>query len=193
MDDQRPGLILASGSPRRSLLLSAAGFTFDVVRPDVDETPLRREEPGAMVLRLSEAKAASAVNRTTEVVLAADTTVVRDGEMLGKPQDHTDAVNMLMSLQGRAHSVLTGWTVVGDSLEFGIAETRVHFRSRSMSELSGYVTKTDPMDKAGAYGIQGDDGWLIERVVGSRANVMGLPIGEIAPVLLDMGVERSST
>jgi septum formation protein len=191
MDDDRPGLILASGSPRRSLLLSAAGFTFDVVRPDVDETPLRKEEAAAMVLRLSEAKAAT-IRRDGHVVLAADTTVVRDGEMLGKPQDHTDAVNMLMSLQGRGHSVLTGWTVNGESEEFGVTETRVFFRSRTMSELSDYVVRTDPMDKAGAYGIQGDDGWLIERVVGSRANVMGLPIGDIAPVLVNMGVERST-
>lgn len=193
MDVGRPALILASGSPRRRLLLSAAGFVFDVVEPDIDETPLRREDAAEMVLRLSEAKAAVPGN-SADVVLGADTTVVRDGEMLGKPVDHTDAVSMLMSLQGRSHSVLTGWTVRrGDVTEFGVTETKVFFTSRTMSELSDYVSRTDPMDKAGAYGIQGDDGWLIERVVGSRANVMGLPIGEIAPVLLEMGVQRSTS
>ncbi len=193
MQDARPALILASGSPRRSLLLSAAGFVFEVVYPEIDETPLRKEEPAAMVLRLAEAKAAIP-GLGADVILGADTTVVRDGEMLGKPTDHTDAVNLLMSLQGRSHSVLTGWTVRrGDVAEFGITETKVTFRQRTASELSDYVTRTDPMDKAGAYGIQGDDGWLIERVVGSRANVMGLPIGEITPVLLEMGVQRSAS
>jgi len=146
-----------------------------------------------MVLRLSEAKAAS-VDHQNHVVLAADTTVVRDGEMLGKPINHGDAVRMLSSLQGRTHSVLTGWTVgLAHSFEFGVAETRVTFHRRSDDELSEYVSRTNPMDKAGAYGIQGDDGWLIERVVGSRANVMGLPIGEIAPVLMKFGIERSAT
>ena len=146
-----------------------------------------------MVLRLSEAKASIPVDEDT-VVLGADTTVVRDGAMLGKPTDHAEAVDMLMSLQGRSHSVLTGWTVVrGDAFDFGVAETIVTFRSRTVSELSEYVVRTEPMDKAGAYGIQGDDGWLIERVVGSRANVMGLPIGDIAPVLISMGIERSAS
>lgn len=193
MESAPPALILASGSPRRSLLLAAAGFTFEVVHPDIDETPLKKEEPAAMVLRLSEAKAAVAASNDT-IVLGADTTVVRDGAMLGKPVDHAEAVQMLVSLEGRTHSVLTGWTVrKGERVEFGITETLVTFRSRTVSELSEHVRETKPMDKAGAYGIQGDDGWLIERVVGSRANVMGLPIGDIAPVLIDLGAARSAS
>lgn len=144
-----------------------------------------------MVLRLAEAKATT-VDRAESVVLAADTTVVRDGEMLGKPASVDDAVEMLHSLQGRSHSVLTGWTALAHGSEqFDVAESRVTFRERSREELSEYVQRTDPMDKAGSYGIQGDNGWLIERVSGSRANVMGLPIGDVSRALAELGVVRS--
>lgn len=147
-----------------------------------------------MVLRLSDLKAAEPDVADDTVVLGADTTVVLDGEMLGKPSDHAEAVDMLRRLQGRKHQVLTGWTVrQGSATQFGVAETVVVFRSRTVSELSEYATRTHPTDKAGAYGIQGDDGWLIERVHGSRANVMGLPIGEIAPVLIEFGIVRSTS
>lgn len=185
-------LILASGSPRRRLLLSAAGFTFDVVRPDVDETPLPDEDAAGMVLRLADAKS-SAVERGDRTVLAADTTVVRDGEMLGKPTDAEDALEILISLVGRSHSVLTGWMVrLHDAERFGVSESIVRFNHRTPAELSDYIERTQPFDKAGAYGIQGDDGFLIDSVVGSRANVMGLPIGEVTDALTDVGVVRSA-
>jgi septum formation protein len=184
--------VLASGSPRRRLLLSAAGFDFSVAIPEVDETPLEAEDPAEMVLRLSLAKAL-AVNSQGTVVLAADTIVVRDGTVLGKPTDSDDAVSMLQSLQGRAHSVLTGWTVTNGSLEqFGVVESRVEFAARTREELIGYVERTDPLDKAGAYALQGDDGWLVTEVRGSRANVMGLPLAEIVPALAGFGIERST-
>lgn len=184
--------VLASGSPRRSLLLSAAGYEFSVSRPDVDETLLVDEDPADLVLRLSAAKAL-AVNRPDAVVLAADTIVVRDGVIVGKPDDFDDAVSILLSLQGRAHSVLTGWTVTNGSEEqFGVTESRVEFTARTRDELVGYVERTDPLDKAGGYALQGDDGWLVTEVRGSRANVMGLPLSEIVSALSGFGVERSA-
>ncbi len=189
-----PRLVLASGSPRRALLLSAAGFTFTSLIPDIDES-IRDHEPAAeYVLRLSAEKAAAVVLDPGDVVLAADTTVVLDGTILGKPADATEAVEMLGALSGRTHSVLTGWTVFAAGAErFGVAESRVRFHPRQPDELVDYVRRTAPFDKAGAYAIQGDDGWLIAGVDGSRSNVMGLPIADVVNGLADLGVERSST
>lgn len=185
-----PGLILASGSPRRRLLLAAAGYRFDVRIPEVDETPNPAEEPAAMVLRLSAAKAL-AVDRGDEAVLAADTVVVRDGVSIGKPTSADDALAILRSLQGRSHSVLTGWTVLqADDERFGVSESKVVFSERSEQELADYVERTQPFDKAGAYALQGDDGWLVRDVIGSRANVMGLPLADIVAALEEFGIER---
>lgn len=186
-------LVLASGSARRALLLSVAGFTFDVAIPDVDETPLPGEEPAAYVLRLSEEKAAAVGVGTDSVVVAADTAVVLDGVVLGKPTDEVHALEMLVALSGRSHHVLTGWTVIkGQESRFGVAESVVRFTQRTPDELRGYVRDTDPLDKAGAYAIQGDDGWLIDSVRGSRSNVMGLPVADVVDALSDLGIERSA-
>lgn len=186
-------LILASGSPRRSLLLSTAGITFTVVVPNVDESPLTDEPPAEYVLRLSAVKARTVTRERDDVVLGADTTVVLDGVAIGKPRDADDALDMLLALEGRTHSVLTGWTVIGgDDEQFGIGESLVTFRKRSRLELRDYVERTDPLDKAGAYALQGDDGWLVERVTGSRANVMGLPVREVVTALAHFGIERSA-
>ncbi|MCL1598446.1 MAG: Maf family protein [Actinomycetia bacterium] len=187
-------LILASSSPRRSLLLSAAGLTFTVDVPDVDESPLDLEPPAEYVLRLSAAKAHAVARNVDDVVLGADTTVVLDGATIGKPRDAADALEMLLSLEGRTHSVLTGWTVIrGESERFGVEESLVTFHHRSRAELRDYVARTEPLDKAGAYALQGDDGWLVERVAGSRANVMGLPIREVVDALANFGVDRSAS
>ncbi|VAV99636.1 Septum formation protein Maf [hydrothermal vent metagenome] len=187
-------LILASSSPRRSLLLSAAGLTFTVDVPDVDESPLDLEPPAEYVLRLSAAKAHAIARNVDDVVLGADTTVVLDGATIGKPRDAADALEMLLSLEGRTHSVLTGWTVIrGESERFGVEESLVTFHHRSRAELRDYVARTEPLDKAGAYALQGDDGWLVERVAGSRANVMGLPIREVVDALANFGVDRSAS
>lgn len=186
-------LILASGSPRRALLLSAAGYQFTVEPPDVNEDHLPDESAADLVLRLAgdKARAVHAENRT--VVLAADTVVVRDGDILGKPVDREHAVAILSSLQGRSHHVLTGWSVVrGDDERFGVAESGVVFSQRSVAELEDYVERMQPMDKAGAYALQGDDGWLVQKVVGSRANVMGLPLADVAVALKEFGVVRSA-
>ncbi len=187
-------LVLASGSARRALLLSVAGFTFEVVVPEIDETPLLGEDAGAYVLRLSEEKAAAVGVDANSVVVAADTAVVLDGVVMGKPDDHAHALEMLMALSGRSHTVLTGWTVTkGKDSRFGVAETKVTFRARTPDELRDYIRDTDPVDKAGAYAIQGDDGWLIESVRGSRSNVMGLPVADVVEALADLGIERSAS
>ncbi len=187
-------LILASGSPRRSLLLRTAGIAFTVVVPDVDESALPGESPADHVLRLSARKAAAVEPQPDTVVLGADTTVVLDGTIMGKPADADHAVAMLTALAGQTHSVLTGWTILGpDGGErFGVEESRVTFHPRSREELRDYVARTSPLDKAGAYALQGDDGWLIANVEGSRANVMGLPLREVVDALTHLGVERSA-
>jgi septum formation protein len=186
-------LVLASGSARRALLLSVAGFTFDVAIPDVDETPLPGEEPAAYVLRLSEEKAAAVGVGADSVVVAADTAVVLDGVVLGKPTDEAHALEMLVALSGRSHHVLTGWTVIkGQESRFGVAESVVTVMQRTPDELRGYIRDTDLLDKAGAYAIQGDDGWLIDSVRGSRSNVMGLPVADVVGALADLGIERSA-
>lgn len=186
-------LILASGSPRRALLLSAAGYTFLTEPPDVDESHVDGEEPAAMVLRLSDDKARAIAAGPHDVILAADTIVVLDGVLMGKPTDREDATHMLTALSGTTHSVLTGWTIVrGTDERFGVSESRVEFNVLSPTGIEDYIDDAQPWDKAGAYAIQGDKGRLIKGVSGSRANVMGLPIGEVADALSDLGISRST-
>jgi septum formation protein len=188
-----PRLILASGSPRRALLLATAGFAFDVRAPDVVETMYEDEPAAEAVLRLAELKAAAVDRASNEVILAADTMVVLDEDSLGKPSDRDDAIEMLTTLSGRTHSVLTGWVAIGQGGErFGVAETRVGFKSLDPDAVIAYVDDAQPFDKAGAYAIQGEDGRLIEHVDGSRANVMGLPLREVADALADLGIVRSA-
>ena len=185
-------LILASSSPRRALLLSTAGFTYDVRVPDVVETFPEDEPPAETVLRLAELKASAVDRDSGDIVLAADTMVVLDGEPLGKPLDRDDAIRMLTVLSGQTHSVLTGWTAVGENNErFGVAESRVAFKTLTGDEIEAYVDDALPFDKAGAYAIQGESGRLIEHVSGSRANVMGLPLRDIVDALEELGIERS--
>jgi septum formation protein len=184
-------LILASGSPRRALLLGAAGVSFTTVVPDVDETPLDGEPPAEYVLRLSDAKARSIRRSRDEIVLAADTTVVFNGAIIGKPGTTSEAVEILTTLAGETHSVLTGWTVAdGETEKFGVEESLVTFNERTNDELNAYVERTQPIDKAGGYALQGDGGWLVSEVIGSRSNVMGLPIREVIDALKTFGVER---
>ena len=187
-----PDLILASGSPRRALLLSTAGYTFRVERPDVDESHEDGEEAAALVLRLAEEKALAVSRSTEDVVLAADTVVVLDGTVMGKPADREDAVAMLTALSGATHSVLTGWTLLaGSEQRYGVHESRVEFNDLSPAEIDAYIDDVQPWDKAGSYAIQGDSGHLIRQVSGSRANVMGLPLGDVAEGLTELGIIRS--
>ncbi len=186
-------MILASGSPRRIELLRTAGFEPRVIKPEVDETPRRGETARAMVRRLAVAKARAvaagleASPAGLQLIIAADTTVVApgSGRILGKPDDAAHALRMLASLSGRTHSVLTGYCVIAvqpgkNTLEFArVVASRVRMRKVSRNLLQQYVATGEPLDKAGAYGIQGIGSVLVESVSGSFANVVGLPIAQL--------------
>lgn len=181
-------LILASASPRRRWLLREAGFEFEIRVPDVDETPRADEEPGAMAERLARDKA-GAVPCTGRVVLGADTIVVLGDRSLGKPRDADDAVRMLSELAGNEHRVLTGWALRrGDSVRSGVEESRVRLRELDRAEIAAYVATGEPLDKAGAYAVQGGAGRFVESIAGSRSNVIGLPIEVVVPALAELGV-----
>jgi septum formation protein len=170
-------LVLASRSPRRAELLSAAGFEFTVRAADVDETPRDGESPRAYVLRLAEEKARAVPGCNGETVLAADTTVVLGNEIMGKPTDTADAVRMLRALAGQRHEVITAICLKrGERLVVDVSSTAVWFAPLSDTEIAEYVASGEPMDKAGAYGIQGLASRFIERIDGSYTNVVGLPV-----------------
>jgi septum formation protein len=171
-------IVLASGSPRRKQLLEMLRIPFRVIVPDVDETVRPGEPADVYVTRLSRAKAeAVAYQVPGELVLAADTTVVLDGEIFGKPESAAHAVDMLGRLQGRTHEVMTAVAVGRDAeLAQALDVSRVSFRPLDAATLAAYVATGEPMDKAGAYAIQGLGAPLIERVEGDFFGVMGLPL-----------------
>lgn len=178
-------LILASSSPRRADLLRAAGIPFQVFPVDVDEAVLKLEPPGEHVRRLARQKAdaAFAVNPNA-VVLGADTIVLISGEIMGKPRDSKDAVRMLRLLSGREHEVLTGIAIVanrGNAVE--VARTRVWVNPLTDTEIEDYVATGEPLDKAGAYAIQGLGSRFIDRIQGSYSNVVGLPVSLVYRLL----------
>ncbi len=177
MTVERP-LVLASGSPRRRQLLEMLRIPFRVIAPDVDEHVQAGERPDAYVTRLSRAKAEAVVPRAPgDVVLAADTTVVLEGRIIGKPESPADAVAMLLGLQGRTHDVMTSVAVGRDGeLEQALDVSRVTFRCADRALLEAYVATGEPLDKAGAYAIQGLGAPLVERVEGDFFGVMGLPL-----------------
>lgn len=170
--------MLASGSPRRRQLLEMLRIPFTVIVPDVDEHVRPGESPEHYVTRLSRAKAeAVAARAPAEVILAADTTVVLDGVIFGKPESRADAVAMLSRLQGRTHEVMTAVAVMRDGeLAQAFDVSRVTFRAVDEATLAAYVATGEPLDKAGAYAIQGLGAPLIERVDGDFFGVMGLPL-----------------
>ena len=184
-------LILASASPRRAELLTAAGYAFEVMGTSVDETPAQGELPAAYTLRVALDKA-HAVTRQPgaasivkdAAVLAADTEVVVDGRILGKPADPEDAARMLRLLSGRVHEVLTAVVVVKDEAErTDVVRTSVSFVRLDNEDVSWYVASGEPMGKAGAYAIQGLGARFVERIEGSWANVVGLPIHRVAELV----------
>ena len=187
-------LILASASPRRAELLRAAGYTFDVIVPDVDETRRDGEPAQDYVRRLAMEKSAAAVaqaadvaqgfSRASTLIIAADTVVVIDGDILGKPRDDAEAAAMLRRLSGRWHEVMTGVSLRSGLRETGtVAITRVQFVELSDADVSWYVTSGETRDKAGAYAIQGLASRFIPRIEGSYANVVGLPIAAVQELL----------
>jgi septum formation protein len=185
-------LILASASPRRAALLGTAGYVFDVAPADVDESPQAGEKPEAYVLRVAAEKARAVLGSFRGcAVLAADTTVVVDGDMLGKPTSDEDAARMLARLSGRSHQVMTGAVVAAAGRQSGtVVSTTVRFVPMSPADIAWYVATGEPADKAGAYAVQGLGGRFVESVEGSYSNVVGLPLDEVGRLLEDLGVER---
>ena len=181
-------MILASGSARRAELLAAAGIQFVALAADVDESTLPGETPQAYVERLAIEKAAAVARlRPETVVIGADTTVVVGGEALGKPSDSAEAVSMLRRLNGRSHDVLTGVAVSGPGgLVSAVERTRVWFDPMSDDEIDGYVASGEPLDKAGAYAIQGLASRYIPRIEGSYTNVVGLPVALVVRLIGDV-------
>lgn len=184
-------LILASSSPRRHLLLRATGFEFDVESPDVDERVIEGEDPDRMVVRLARDKALACARGADTVVLGADTTVVLDGRILGKPKGETEAVEMLLSIGGRTHVVITGWALVQGAqvVEDGCETTLVSMHSVDPGEATAYAASGEPLDKAGAYALQGDGARFVSGIAGSRSNVVGLPLKPVVRALRRAGIE----
>ena len=191
-------IYLASRSPRRRDLLKQIGVPFELLLlredlrrgADVDETPLPDESPGVYVLRMANEKAAMAVRQIAyralpqKPVLAADTTVVFDGQIVGKPDDAEHAARILRALSGREHQVLTAVAVaLREQVETQISVSSVWFRELSDADIRRYCASGEPLDKAGAYGIQGRAGAFVTRIAGSYSGIMGLPLAETVELL----------
>ena len=185
-------IVLASQSPRRQELLRNIGITeFDIRVPEADETYPEGLSPQEIVAYISrvKAEAAAALCAEDEIVITADTMVFLDDKRLGKPTDEADALEMLTALQGRHHTVCTGVTVrQGQRSITEVETTEVYFRSAGREELLGYIATGEPMDKAGAYGIQGKGSLLVEKIHGDYFNVMGLPVLRLSRMLGQFGV-----
>lgn len=184
LDNRTHHLVLASGSPRRREMLKRLGFTFEVRPANIDESPLLDEQPSAYVLRLAKSKArtvadAGSDSANDETVLAADTIVVYDGALLGQPKDEADARRMLTQLSGQEHQVLTGVAICNRERGLCVAAvetTVVHFAELSEHEVAWYAASGEPLDKAGAYAVQGLGAVFVERIEGNYSNVVGLPL-----------------
>ena len=181
-------MILASASPRRAELLRAAGIAFEIHPAHVDEDVRDGESPEAYVLRVAEEKARVVAARFPDrLVLAADTTVVLDQHILGKPCDDDDARRMLGILSGRVHDVLSGVCIAGPAdsghVDVRLARTTVEFARLTAEEIRGYVKSGEPTDKAGAYAIQGFASRFVTRIEGSYSNVVGLPVALVYEML----------
>lgn len=183
-------LILASASPRRKELMGLYWVPFVIRAADIDETMDPGAEPAGEVGRVSRLKARAIPRESGDVVVAADTIVVCDGIVLGKPHSQEEAVEMLAMLSGKKHQVMTGVTVLTDAGEETFTEiTEIHFRPLSRREIDRYVATGEPMDKAGAYGIQGGAALFCSGMTGDYYNVMGLPVCRLGEVLRKMAPE----
>ena len=183
-------VILASQSPRRKELLGLFHIPFCVRVADIDETMTPGAAPYSEVARISRLKALAVERQEDDLVIAADTIVVCDGRILGKPADTEAAKQMLRLLSGRDHQVMTGMTVLYGERETVVTEvTDLHFRSLTEKEIDDYVASGEPMDKAGAYGIQGGAALFCSRLEGDYYNVVGLPVCRLAQILKEMAPE----
>jgi len=194
-------VVLASSSPRRRVLLRELGLGFSVRVPDVDERPLPGERPGPHVRRLALAKARAVARELApgcgaQWVIGADTVVVLDGRILGKPRDAGDAQGMLARLSGRTHEVLTGVALVpaaGGRARTAVVRSRVEMKPFDEATIRRYVAGGEPLDKAGAYAVQGRGRQLVARVSGSLSNVVGLPLERLGRLLAAAGVSVPAT
>jgi septum formation protein len=188
-------LLLASSSPRRAELLAMLGLPFSIFRPQIDETLKPGEAPDISVSRLAREKAsAGRAAFPSAIVVAADTIVWLGDAPLGKPRDRPEAADMLRRLGGRTHRVLTGYAVDAPSLREPLvahAETSVRLRVLDEAEIAGYVDTGEPLDKAGAYAIQGRAAAFVEGIEGSYTNVVGLPLAEVAVLLQRVGLRMA--
>ncbi|MDR2175999.1 MAG: Maf family protein [Synergistaceae bacterium] len=189
-------IVLASGSPRRRDLLRALSWDFEVAVSEADESALPSETPEALCVRLAEAKAAAvAENRRSlcsrahenDLVIGADTIVLVDGEVLGKPRDRAESLGMVRRLQGRAHEVLTGLALIwGTTMTRGLERTTVRFRPLDDAAVRAYAATGEGMDKAGAYAVQGKGALLVSAVEGDYFNVVGLPLCRLGLMIEEM-------
>jgi septum formation protein len=183
-----PRVVLASASPRRRDLLTLIGIPHEVCPAHVDERYHAGETPPGYAERLARAKA-SALSQSGAVVIGSDTIVVVDGDVLGKPSDASDAERMLRRLQNRSHIVMTGVAVLWNGrMASGVEEVGVTFRALSDDEIVAYVATGEPMDKAGAYGIQGYGATIVERVDGDYFAVMGLALNRMVRLMESLGL-----
>lgn len=184
-------IILASGSPRRKELLTQMGLSFTILPAEIEEVVEPGLTPQEVVMSLSRQKAAAvALSHPEDLVIAADTIVVFDGKILGKPHSEGEAKEMLTALSGRAHHVCTGFTLQqGGQTESGCEESEVWFRELTEGEIDRYIATGEPMDKAGSYGIQGYGAMLVRGIHGDYFNVMGLPVCRLAMALKNYGIQ----
>ena len=191
MEREKAKIILASASPRRVELLASAGVEFEVVAGDVPEEALPGELPEDFVVRLARAKALDVAGKVGgRFFIGADTVVVCDGEIMGKPRDGADAQRMLFKLSSVAHAVITGFAIYDRERDDAVAEavtTRVYFKHLREEEIRAYIATGCPFDKAGAYAIQGGAAHMVQRIDGSYTNVVGLPLCEVVEALRRVG------
>ncbi len=187
----QPGLILASGSPRRRELLSALGLIFEVVISHVPEIHKKGERADQFAKRIALEKAMSVKTDPGTIVLGADTIVVLDGQIYGKPADQREASLFLKELSGRTHQVITGYAILQspDKIRVNKAcQSEVTFKPLTQDVIDEYVATGEPLDKAGAYAAQGKGRELIEKITGSEKNVIGLPVEELIPWFEKLGI-----
>lgn len=181
---------LGSASPRRAELLAQLGLEFDIRSADIDETPADGEQAQLYVQRMARQKGEALLEVCSGVLLTADTIVVLDGEILGKPRDPRDAKQMLETLSARSHDVYTAVSIENDGhRQDALVHTRVSFMALDSALIDSYLATAEPWDKAGAYGIQGVAGSFVERIEGSITNVIGLPLVETRSLLIGAGLD----
>lgn len=188
-----PKIVLASSSPRRRELLEKVGIRFSVIPSLLDEIPREDETPHDFALRASREKAIAVARDLNSdcVVIGADTIVVIDGEILGKPRDEEEARFTLKKISGREHKVITGFSIVKPKAEIlheEVVESRVKIKILAPWEIEGYINTKEPMDKAGAYGVQGIGAFMVQEIYGSYTNVVGLPLAQLVGALTKLGI-----